>query len=395
MSFKLSIDPNTTANIFTTLGNLSGRGNADLNLEINSYGDFEMSGDYIIESGNFDFTAQEVINKKFTIRQGGSIRWTGNPLNAQIQLKAIYSLRASLADLYRAANRTSSETDRKLVEVEMGLSGLLLKPDIRLDIFFPSNPGIKEEFQAYFNDMNNMNLQALSLIIRRSFAPGTGADLGEQLTSGVTSTATELLFNQFNNVLSSLNLDFVDINIRSLSEANASFKFFNERIVLNAGIVDRRSSSDLALIGFSKDNVGGEVEVLALIRKDGSLVGKLANKPPSRQTLFTNSIYNQNNNVTSLGLIYTQQFDSFKEFLQKITGEFRRNQQKKAAQELAEKEAADKKLQQEKEKAAKEKELKQTQANGASTTRTSDRESPKQEQPLNKEAVLGDRQKKR
>gem|GEM_PF-79811 len=395
MSFKLSIDPNTTANIFTTLGNLSGRGNADLSLEINSYGDFEMSGDYIIESGNFDFTAQEVINKKFTIRQGGSIRWTGNPLNAQIQLKAIYSLRASLADLYRAANRTNSETDRKLVEVEMGLSGLLLKPDIRLDIFFPSNPGIKEEFQAYFNDMNNMNLQALSLIIRRSFAPGTGADLGEQLTSGVTSTATELLFNQFNNVLSSLNLDFVDINIRSLSEANASFKFFNDRIVLNAGIVDRRSSSDLALIGFSKDNVGGEVEVLALIRKDGSLVGKLANKPPSRQTLFTNSIYNQNNNVTSLGLIYTQQFDSFKEFLQKITGEFRRNQQKKAAQELAEKEAADKKLQQEKEKAAKEKELKQTQANGASTTKTSDREIPKQEQPLNKEAVLGDRQKKR
>jgi len=111
--------------------------------------------------------------------------------------------------------------------------------------------------------------------------------------------------------------------------------------------------------------------------------------------LFTNSIYNQNNNVTSLGLIYTQQFDSFKEFLQKITGEFRRNQQKKAAQELAEKEAADKKLQQEKEKAAKEKELKQTQANGASTTKTSDREIPKQEQPLNKEAVLGDRQKKR
>ncbi len=397
MSFKLSIDPNTTANIFTTLGNLGGRGNADLNLEINSYGDFEMSGDYIIESGNFDFTAQEVINKKFTIRQGGSIRWTGNPLNAQIQLKAIYSLRASLADLYRAANRTSPPTERLLTEVEMGLSGLLLKPDIRLDIFFPSNPGIKEEFQAYFNDMNNMNLQALSLIIRRSFAPGTGADLGEQLTSGVTSTATELLFNQFNNVLSSLNLDFVDINIRSLSEANASFKFFNERIVLNAGIVDRRSNSDLALIGFSKDNVGGEVEVLALLRKDGSLVGKLANKPPSRQTLFTNStITNQNNNVTSLGLIYTQQFDSFKEFLQKITGEFRRNQQRQAAQALAEKEAADRnKAAQERERATKDSTATQTQANGQTSVGNTERQIPKREQPLNKEAVLEDRQKRR
>lgn len=340
MSFKLSIDPNTTANIFTTLGNLSGRGNADLNLEINSFGDFEMSGDYIIESGSFDFTAQEVINKKFTIRQGGSIRWTGNPLNAQIQLKAIYSLRASLTDLYTASNRdaSSSANERVLTEVEMGLSGLLLKPDIKLDIFFPSNPGIKEDFQAYFNDANNLNLQALSLIIRRSFAPGTGAaTIGKQLTSGVTSTATELLFNQFNNVLSSLNLDFVDINIRSFNEASASFKFYNDRIILNAGIVDRRSNNDLSLIGFSKNNVGSEVEILALIKKDGSLVGKLANKPPTQQSMFINTGINQNNNVTSLGLIYTQQFDSFREFLQKITGEYKRNQRKKEEEEKARK----------------------------------------------------------
>jgi hypothetical protein len=383
MSFKLSIDPNTTANIFTTLGNLSGKGNADLNLEINSYGDFEMSGDYVIESGNFDFTAQEVINKKFTIRQGGSIRWTGNPLNAQIQLKAIYSLRASLSDLYTAANRTSTNIasgTRVLTEVEMGLSGLLLKPDIKLDIFFPSDPGIKEEFQAYFNDSNNMNLQALSLIIRRSFAPGSGADLGEQLTSGVTSTATELLFNQFNNVLSSLNLDFVDINIRSFSEANASFKFFNDRIVLNAGIVDRRSNNDLSLIGFSKNNVGGEVEILALIKKDGSLVGKLANKPPTQQSVLFSSGLNQNNNVTSLGLIYTQQFDTFREFTQKVTGEYKKNQQKKAAKELAEKEKAEK---EKAEKAAAEKAAKANNNNA-----------PKAEQPLNKEAVLDDKKRK-
>ena len=106
MSLKLNVDANSTANIFTSLGNLSGKGySKNLELNINSLGDFEMSGDYIIESGSFDFTAQEVINKKFNIRQGGTIRWTGNPTTAQINLKAIYSLRASLTDLYAAANR--------------------------------------------------------------------------------------------------------------------------------------------------------------------------------------------------------------------------------------------------------------------------------------------------
>jgi len=337
MSFKLKVDPNSTANLFTNLGNLSGKGNADLNLEINSLGDFEMSGEYIIESGSFDFTAQEVINKKFNIRQGGTIRWTGNPVQAQIQLKAIYELRAGLEDLYEAANRDATSSNARLrvpVEVEMGLTGLLLQPEIKLDIFFPSNPSIKEELQAYFSDSNNLNLQAFSLIIRRSFAPGTGSEaLGKQLSSGVTSTATELLFNQFNNVLSSLNLDFVDINIRSLSEASASFKFFNERIIINAGVVDRRSSSDLSPIGFTRNNVGGEFELLALIRKDGSLIGKIANKPPTQQSIFINNVNNPNTNVTSLGLIYSQQFDNFREFIQKVTGQYRKNQLKKQAEE--------------------------------------------------------------
>lgn len=332
MSLTLDVDANSTANIFTSLGNLSGRGNSkNLVLNINSLGDFEMSGDYIIESGSFDFTAQEVINKKFNIRQGGTIRWTGNPTAAQINLKAIYSLRASLTDLYSAANREGNNSnERVLTEVEMGLTGLLLQPDIKLDVFFPSNPAIREEMQSYFNDDNNRNLQALSLIIRRSFAPGSGKEaLGKQLTSGVASTATELLFNQFNNVLSSLNLDFVDINIRSLSEANASFRFFEDRVILNAGIVDKRvSNSDLSPIGFDQNSVGGEVEVLALIKKDGTLVGKLANKPPTQQSIFNTGI-NQNTNVTSVGLIYTQQFDSFKEFLQKITGKNRRDEKKK------------------------------------------------------------------
>ena len=335
MSFKLRIDPNSTANLFTNLGNLSGKGNADLDLEINSLGDFEMSGDYIIESGSFDFTAQEVINKKFTIRQGGTIRWIGNPNNAQIQLKAIYELRAGLSDLYLAANRDNSSNAnlRVPVEVEMGLSGLLTQPDIKLDIFFPSNPSIKEELQAYFSDENNLNLQAFSLIIRRSFAPGSGRqDFGKQISSGVASTATELLFNQFNNVLSSLNLDFVDINIRSLSEASASFRFFDNRVTVNAGVVDRRSTNDLSPIGFSSSNVGGEVEVLALIRRDGTLVGKLANKPPTIQSIFVNPGINPNTNVTSFGLIYSQQFDNFREFVQKVTGEYRRNQKKREAE---------------------------------------------------------------
>lgn len=337
MNLKLRVDPNSLTNIYTVLGKLSGKGNAELELNIKKDGDFEMTGDYIIESGVFDFTAQEVINKRFEIRQGGSIRWTGNPTTAQINLKAIYALRASLGDLYTAANRDQGSADERLqTEVEMGLSGLLLKPEIKLDIFFPANPAKREEFQAYFNDGNNLDRQALSLIIQRKFAPGSGKEnLGQQLGSVGKNTATELIFNQFNNLLSSLNLTFVDINIQSLTEANASFKFFNDRVIVNAGIVDNTKSSIDYTGGLFRENVGKEVEILGLIKKDGTLVGKLANKPPTQQSIFANPGVNPNTNITSLGLVYTQQFDTFGEFIRKITGKYRKEQERKAAENAA------------------------------------------------------------
>ncbi|WP_240775087.1 translocation/assembly module TamB domain-containing protein [Pedobacter xixiisoli] len=334
MRFKLSVDPNTTVNIFTVLGKLSGTGNADLELNISKVGDFEMKGDYIIESGVFDFTAREVINKRFEIRQGGTIRWTGNPTNAQINLKAIYMLRAALGDLYQAANRdaSSNATQTAQTEVEMGLTGLLMKPDIKLDIFFPANPAIKEELQSYFNDGNNLNTQALSLIIQRRFAPGTGAEnLSQQLGSVGTGTATDLIFNQLNNVLSSLNLNFVDINIRSFNEASASAKLFNDRVIISAGITDISKSSIDNSIGF-RNEIGREVEILGLIKKDGSLVGKIANKPPTIQSIFANPGIDPYRNVFSLGLIYNQQFDTFTELLKKISGKYRREQKKKDAE---------------------------------------------------------------
>ena len=153
------------------------------------------------------------------------------------------------------------------------------------------------------------------------------------MSSSVSSTATELVFNQFNNVLSSLNLNFVDLNVKSLSEANASFKFFNDRLIVNAGIVDRNSLNDFTVIDFADRNVGSEVEALFLIKKDGSLTGKLANKPPTQQSIFLNSGISATANVTSIGLVYTQQFDTFKEFLQKLTGAYRRNLRKKQAEQ--------------------------------------------------------------
>ncbi|OYZ48631.1 MAG: hypothetical protein B7Y19_07055, partial [Sphingobacteriales bacterium 24-40-4] len=324
MDFELQIDQNTEVNIFTELGKLTGRGDSQLSLNINSLGDFEMYGDYNINSGKFAFTAQDFINKIFKISEGGSIRWTGNPVEAAINLKALYEVRTSLGPLYAAAGRPSID-QRVLAEAVMNLSGPLLTPNISFDINFPADASIKDELQSYLSDVNNTNQQALSLIVRRSFAAGKAADFGFA-TSTFISAGTELFFNQLNTILTqSLNLNFVDLNIRSLNDASASFRFLNDRLILTGGITDRANRrgnfSEFNVIG-GGTSVARDVEALYLIKKNGDLVLRASNKINSRS--FLNNNLSNDEYVSAIGLVYRKDFDTFNELLGILVGKQRK-----------------------------------------------------------------------
>ena len=55
-----------------------------------------MYGDYTITEGSFLFSLQNIINKKFVIEDGSTIQWTGSPMDAMLNINAIYKLKASL-----------------------------------------------------------------------------------------------------------------------------------------------------------------------------------------------------------------------------------------------------------------------------------------------------------
>ncbi|WP_407425854.1 translocation/assembly module TamB domain-containing protein [Arcticibacter sp.] len=321
MNFDLVVDENSEVNIITNLGRLNGRGNATLNLKITSQGDFEMYGDYLISSGKFQFTAQDFINKIFDLSQGGSIRWTGDPADALINLKAAYSVRTDVRPLYLAAGRAAEE-GRVLAEAIMNLNGNLTQPDISFDINFPTDTKVKDELQSYFNDVNNKNTQALSLIVRRSFSPNTGSVNVQAVNSTIFSAGTELFFNQLNNILAqSLNLNFVDLNIRSLNEASASLRLLEDRLVITGGVTDRRTElNDLNIIG---NSVARDVELLYLLRKDGSLNARASNRLNNRNFLNPDQEY-----ISALGLVYRQDFENLREFLRALIGKRRRDERR-------------------------------------------------------------------
>lgn len=312
MNMDLQITPAAETSLYTDLGELTGRGEGLLSMRVSSLGDFEMFGDYTFNNGKFTFTAQDFINKIFDINQGGNIRWTGQPTDATVNLAAVYGQRTSLGPLYNAAGRETVE-QRVLAHAVMNLSGNLMRPDITFALNFPNDPYVKDELQSYLSDANNVNQQALSLIVRRSFVPGSEADFSRELNNTLLSAGTELAFNQLNNLISqSLNLKFVDLNIRSLNDASASVRLFNDRLIFTGGVTDRRNLNDLNVFS---DRIVTDAELLYLIRKDGRLVLRGSNRLNSRNFL---PLTINENYVSALGLVYRQEFYTFDEFLRRL-----------------------------------------------------------------------------
>lgn len=327
MNMDLHITPEAETSLYTDLGELTGRGEGALSLRISSLGDFEMFGDYTINTGKFTFTAQDFINKIFDIHQGGTIRWSGQPTDATINLAAVYGQRTSLGPLYNAAGRETVE-QRVLAHAVMNLNGNLMRPDITFALNFPNDPYIKDELQSYLSDANNVNQQALSLIVRRSFVPGSAADFSRELNNTLLSAGTELAFNQLNNLIAqSLNIKFVDLNIRSLNDASASLRLFNDRLIFTGGVTDRRNVNDLYVFS---DRIVTDAELQYFIRKDGRLVLRGSNRLNSRNFL---PLTINENYVSALGLVYRQEFYTFQEFFRRLVTIQRKSDDEEGNQE--------------------------------------------------------------
>ncbi len=332
LNFDLTIDERTLVKITTDYGQLEGSGTAsNLQLNINSSGDFEMRGDYLITNGKFEFTAQNFISKVFQVDQGGTIRWTGDPSNAEINLKATYEVRTDINDLYKAAGLSNAqESQQKLVQAELLLTKSLTHPDIDFNFNFPNDPSIKDELAAYLNDATNRNQQALSLIVRRKFATGTGENLTKEVGSTAQDAISEFAFNKLNNFISQSNIKNLDLNIRSFNDASASLRLFKNRLVLNGSLYNNQVGNDLFtqntnVFSSNFNNFTKDFEAQYLISKDGKLTAKYSYRALNSTTLNTINDQLGLQYVNGLGLVYQQDFDSFSEFLKNIFNKKRNN----------------------------------------------------------------------
>ncbi len=295
---------------------ISGRGTGNIRTEFYNKGDVKMFGNYRISQGIYKFSLQEVIRKDFIIKDGSTIAFNGNPLDANLDIKASYTVNsASLNDLMPSSAVTSDFIGQTNVKVNciMDLTGQLTSPNIKLDIELPNE---RDEIQSivrnYISTDEQMNMQILYLLGIGKFYTPEYTD-ATQSSNMMTSVLSSTLSGQLNNALSHI-VDNNNWNIgTNLStgekgwtdvefEGILSGQLLNNRLIINGNFGYRDNP-------MANTNFVGDFEAEWLVNRTGDIRLKAYNE--------TNDRYYTRTNLTTqgIGIIFKKDFNKWSELL--------------------------------------------------------------------------------
>jgi hypothetical protein len=303
------------------------RGEGDLTININPQGEFKMYGDYVVKDGDYLFTLQNIINKKFNLEEGGKISWNGDPLEAQLNLTAVYRLRARLYELLASSEDSASAElykKRTPINLRLNITNTMMSPDISFDIDLPTtDEATKNKVKSilYVSDqqenIQELNKQVFSLLVLNQFIPPDGGGTATYSNVGST-TSMEMLSNQLSNYLSKISNKFdVGFNYRPGDEISSqevelalSTQLFNDRVVIdgNLGVSDNKGISN----DQNANNFVGDFSIEYKITEDGKLRVKAFNQSNQFSLQRRSSNYTQ-----GVGLFYRREFDKFSDLFRK------------------------------------------------------------------------------
>ncbi|MFT5749239.1 MAG: hypothetical protein ACI93S_000492 [Ancylomarina sp.] len=321
LNCNLEITPETDIQIIfdPKVGDiLKANGSGNLKLGIDTKGDFNIYGNYTINTGSYLFTLQNVINKKFDLSNGGTIKWDGDPYSATIDINAVYGVKTSLYDLL--LNTPYVESRKKIqVQCNMNLSQQISNPNIRFDIDFPTlDQQTQSILEALFSTEDEMNKQILSLLVlNRFYTPeymrSTDSEFENKNSSyAVGVTTSELLSNQLSNWLSKISNKFdVGFSYRpgdSVTSDEIEFalstQIFDDKVTINGNLgTNSNQNQDNDIVGDFDVNI-------KLDQK-----GKLQMKAFTRSNEYLSDYASRN--TQGVGIFYKEDFNTVGELFRK------------------------------------------------------------------------------
>lgn len=180
-------------------------GNGPIRANWYNKGEFNMFGTLNVERGSYKMSIQEVIRKNFEFSPGGRIVFAGNPYNADLDLKAIYTVNsASLSDLNIGSGFNEGPTRADCI---LKIKGKTNSPQISFELDLPNvNEEEKQMVKNLLSTEEDLNMQVLYLLgIGRFYTYDyASAENANQSQSSVAmkSFLSNTLSNQLNDIIS-------------------------------------------------------------------------------------------------------------------------------------------------------------------------------------------------
>ena len=292
---------------------ISGRGTGNIRTEFYNKGDVKIFGNYRINQGVYKFSLQEVIRKDFIIQDGSTITFNGNPLDAILDINAIYQVSsASLNDLVPNASNYVDQTNVK-VNCIMNMTGQLTSPEFKMSIELPNE---RDEVQAlvrnYIPTDEQMNMQMLYLLSIGKFYTPENVDVSgnsDVMSSVLSSTLSGQLNNALSRIIDSNNWN-IGTNFSTGEKGWTDMEFegilsgqlLNNRLLINGNFGYRDNP-------MSNTNFVGDFQAEWLVNRSGDIRLKAYNE--------TNNRYYTKTNLTTqgIGIIFKKDFDKWSELL--------------------------------------------------------------------------------
>lgn len=232
------------------------QGGGKLGVTYDRTGNLNLNGTYKVRDGFYQMTFYNIVKKKFDFQSGSQLTWNGDPLNANLDITALYKTRANVAALMSTqpgASDNSSFSQKLPFEVVMEITGELLKPDLQFSIRLAkeSKGALGGAVDARLNELasneSELNKQVFALLVLNTFI-STGSTGGDQnlVENQVRNSASQILSQQL-NALSDRFITGVDLNfdLQSYDGGNGQAStdlsidlaksFMNDRIIVRIG----------------------------------------------------------------------------------------------------------------------------------------------------------------
>jgi hypothetical protein len=274
------------------------KGEAQLNGGIDPSGKTTLTGRYELSEGSYEMNFNG-IKRKFDIKSGSYILWTGEPTSADINITAIYKTEAAPIDLVNnqlgavTAEIRNTYKQRIPFETRLKMTGELMKPTISFDIVLPEgNNSVSTEIinttQAKLTQLrqqqDEMNKQVFALLLLNRFVgenPFASETGGTNVSSLARESASKILSQQLNNLAGDL-IEGVELNFDLNTSDDYTTGQRENKTDLNVGISKKLLNDRLKVtVGSSfgiegpqqtnqdANNIAGDVSLDYQLSKDG------------------------------------------------------------------------------------------------------------------------------